>query len=993
MRIKHGSIALILIQLFVISTMVGALSPTVSAAHIDANTTTSHPDFLELPAREEVGFDWFDRADRLKPEFVPGEVVVKFRQSIIAGLTSGIVTTGIASVDELNKRFEAKGAERVFANIYRLTLPKDVDVLSVAREYEADPNVEYTEPNFICHSFFVPDDPNYTLQWAHQKIESEYAWNVTIGDPSILVAVIDSGIDYNHSDLVDNYVALGYDWVNNDNDTMDDFGHGTHCAGIIAATINNNKGIVGLAQVRIMAEKFLDSIGRGLASDAVNAIIHAVDQGADILSNSWGGAWLRSKLIHDAVEYAHDNGVLVVAAAGNEASSVKNYPAAYDEVVAVTATDQSDSPASFTSYGNWVDVAAPGVDIYSTVLNNRYENMNGTSMACPHAAGVAALIWSEFPNLTPDEVRLRLQLTADDLGDPGFDIYYGYGRVNARRAVEPLRSHDLLISNWKRPTYLRPGSSGTIDTTVVNFGSNNETGITVQLRVNGSVEDSAYISYLESMKSVTVSCTWSPTVEGKYFVESYVVPVSNETLVENNVKSAYIDVIVEKVIRVPEDFSRIQEAVDFANPGDTIKVAPGIYYENVDVTKPLTLVGENRSTTIIDGSGGLCCIDVEADNVNISGFTLRNRDRGVRLRCSNNNSISDNTILNNGFGIWVESSNNNSISENTVLSNHPFWAIGIWLIGSDSNFVSDNIVSSFSQVGDGICLDFSNNNLISGNTISNNTHVGISIDYVSELFDVRFSSYDNTICHNIFINNTCHAYSYVTNNTWDDCVAIGNHWDDYREKGGYDRGDGIGEPPYNITSNNQDNYPVMNPWNPKVHDVAVTNVTASDTRYGLTEVYPGWTVTGTPGWTVTINVTVKNYGFVENVNVTCYYNDTIIETQENVTLYPGVNRTLTFIWNATGVDSGSSGKDYTIKAEVSTVLGETDTDDNTMVDGTIRVKIFGDVDNNGVVDIGDVLKVRLAADGIIEEPRADLNYDGDVDDEDVSLVKLAYSNP
>jgi thermitase len=391
----------------------------------------------------------------------------------------------------------------------------------------------FIEPNMKAQISAIPNDLYWSYQWGPRIIEADYAWNTTLGDPSVLVAIIDTGIDWNHPDLAANYVPLGYDWVNHDTDPMDDHGHGTHCAGIAAAVINNSIGIAGLAQVRIMAEKPIDSWGWGTEDDLANAIIHAVDQGADILSNSWGIDF-DSELIHEAVEYAYEQGVLVVAAAGNEATSMKLYPAAYDEVVAVTATDQFDQPASFTRFGDWVEVAAPGVDIYSTVWDDSYTFKSGTSMSTPHVAGVAALIRSL--GMTRDQVRLQLRYTADDLGPPGFDEYYGYGRVNARRAVEePPPDHDLLILNWDTPPYVEPGDTATVNTTVFNFGGSNESTITVKLIVNGSEIDNATISFLASGESAIVKCFWTPTAEGLYNTTSYVVPAPNETVTANNV--------------------------------------------------------------------------------------------------------------------------------------------------------------------------------------------------------------------------------------------------------------------------------------------------------------------------------------------------------------------------------------------------------------------------------------------------------------------------
>lgn len=418
---------------------------------------------------------------------------------------------------------------------------------SLMKDVETNNLAQYIEPNRKFQAQLVPNDQYWSFQWGPQIIEADLAWNTTIGDSSILVAVIDTGIDYNHPDLHDNYVPLGYNWVNDTSDPRDDNGHGTHCAGIIAAVLNNALGIAGLAQVKIMAEKALDAQGSGYEDDLANAIFDAVDQGAKILSNSWGGS-IDSLLIHEAVQYAYNYGVLVIAAAGNNGNDVKFYPAAYDEVVAVTATDRYDASAVFTSFGDWVEVAAPGVDIYSTLptyhvtlndppysRNLNYDYLSGTSMACPHIAGVAALIWSQFPNATRDWVRAQLRYTGDDLGDPGFDEYYGYGRINAKNAVEQAPpEHDLLIFDWERPPYVTLGELAIFNITVLNFGVNNETNVEVHLLGNGSSVDSTSIALLQGGISTTVSLSWTPTTEGTHNVTYYVVPVPDETIIQNN---------------------------------------------------------------------------------------------------------------------------------------------------------------------------------------------------------------------------------------------------------------------------------------------------------------------------------------------------------------------------------------------------------------------------------------------------------------------------
>lgn len=397
----------------------------------------------------------------------------------------------------------------------------------------------YIEPNMKVQALLVPNDPYWSWQWGPQKIEADYAWDTTVGSSAVLVAVVDTGIYYYHEDLAANYAPLGYDWVNMDADPLDDHGHGTHCAGIIAAVLNNNLGIAGLAQVQVMAEKVLDSGGGGYWDWIANGIINATDCGADIISMSLGG-YGESELLHEAVKYAYDAGALVIAAAGNDNTNIKAYPAGYDEVIAVAATDQYDSKAWWSNWGDWIELAAPGVDIYSTVPWG-YMYASGTSMACPHVSGVAALVWSLYPSKTRDWVRLWLRCTAEDLGDPGFDIYYGYGRVNARKAVEQTApAHELIAWEWETPPYVEPGAIGIINATILNFGENSETNVAVHLLVDDMIVASTVIDFLASGNSTTVSLAWNPTVEGLYNVTLYVVPVLGETSVENNVLWKYI---------------------------------------------------------------------------------------------------------------------------------------------------------------------------------------------------------------------------------------------------------------------------------------------------------------------------------------------------------------------------------------------------------------------------------------------------------------------
>jgi thermitase len=420
---------------------------------------------------------------------------------------------------------------------------------SLASEFVAEVQAldisNYIEPNGKYYVDSTPNDEYWSLQWGAKRVGADLAWNTTVGSDDLLVAVVDTGIDYLHPDLIANYVPLGYDFVNNDNDPKDDYGHGTHCAGIIAATINNTEGIAGIAKVKIMAEKGLGVDGSGSHTALANCIVNATNAGADIISNSWGGP--SSDLISQAIDYATAHGALVLASAGNENTDYESYPAAYPDVIAVAAANTSDTKASFSNYGSWVDVSAPGVMIYSTMptyhvtMNDQprftrtYSYANGTSMACPVAVGVAALIWSQHPSMTAEFVREQLEATCDDAGAPGFDVYFGYGIVNAQRGVEqPPVTHDLAAKNWVKPSFAMLGQPQSVNITVVNRGLTNETNVQVRLLVNGTTVDSAVIPTLAAYRTASAALSWAPAVVGTYNLTYYVVPAADETNFANN---------------------------------------------------------------------------------------------------------------------------------------------------------------------------------------------------------------------------------------------------------------------------------------------------------------------------------------------------------------------------------------------------------------------------------------------------------------------------
>ncbi len=351
-------------------------------------------------------------------DFVPGEVLVRFK--------AGRALSALAEVGP-----EVLGVEELPAlRLHRLRVPPGREREFIER-LRGRPDVEHAQPNHVYRTLFTPNDPDFGQQWNLPAIHAPEAWDVTLG-AGVKVAVVDTGVDCGHPDLQGQCAAQ----ANYVGGFQDDNGHGTHVAGIIAARVNNDIGIAGVAPgARLIALKVLDQSGQGTTTTAAAAIVDAVRvYGARVINLSFGGPDFDA-FLQESINQAHAGGALVVAAAGNSGSSAPIYPAAMDHVVAVAAVDPKLQRAGFSNYGNYVKLAAPGVDIWSTYRGGQYDLGRGTSMAAPHVSAAAALVLSLRPNLCPDAVAALLFQTADDLGSPGWDPYYGYGLVNAYRAV------------------------------------------------------------------------------------------------------------------------------------------------------------------------------------------------------------------------------------------------------------------------------------------------------------------------------------------------------------------------------------------------------------------------------------------------------------------------------------------------------------------------------------------------------------------------------
>ncbi|WP_010531413.1 S8 family peptidase [Lentibacillus jeotgali] len=355
-------------------------------------------------------------------EYIKGEVIVKFEDDA-AHQNKG------AALNELNAQVTPD--KDPVKSSFKVLEVGNVD--KAVKALNNNPNVEYAEPNYKMESTWSPNDPyaNRDYQYGLFTTNTNNAWDVTRGSSNQEIAVVDTGVDYNHEDLSDKTI-LGYDFVENDDDPLDQNGHGTHVAGTAAAETNNGTGVAGMApESSILAVRVLDAQGSGSLANIVDGIRYAADHGAEVINLSLG-CDCDTQAMEDAVNYAWNKGSVVIAAAGNAGVSTQFEPASYDNVIAVAAVDSQNNLASFSNYGSWVDVAAPGVDIASTVQRNGYAYMSGTSMASPHVAGLAGLLAAQGRDNA--EIRSAIENTANPISGTGSN--FEHGLIDSESAVK-----------------------------------------------------------------------------------------------------------------------------------------------------------------------------------------------------------------------------------------------------------------------------------------------------------------------------------------------------------------------------------------------------------------------------------------------------------------------------------------------------------------------------------------------------------------------------
>lgn len=499
-----------------------------------------------------------------EPEAVPGEFIVKLRAS------SAVQTMNKQALSERLGVYVKNTIPS--AGIVVIKRPVIEIASSAIKQMNQNPAVEYVEPNYIYRINRAPNDPMYGNLWGLRNvgqpdsakqvgiqgidIQAEAAWDITTGSRNVIVAVIDTGVDYNHQDLKDNA------WINTaelngapgvDDDGngyiddihgmnfseatkpvangLDDHGHGSHCSGVIGAKGDDGLGITGINwNVRIMPVKFLSAEGGGTLEGAILAIDYATKMGANILSNSWGGGGF-SQALKESIERSNQAGALFVAAAGNDSNnndSTPTYPATYDvpNILTVAAVDNRGAIANFSNYGKrTVHVGAPGVNIYSSIVGGQYDSWSGTSMATPHVSGVAALLLANEPNLTAVEMKERIISTTRPFA----------GLKNKTKSGGIVSAYAALTGAKAPPDVNDPENWASVSTSVSSAHPYaRKSNVTFEVNVPGAKEIALYFTKFETERNYdrvvvynragvkvadltgNLSESFSPAIDGDY---------------------------------------------------------------------------------------------------------------------------------------------------------------------------------------------------------------------------------------------------------------------------------------------------------------------------------------------------------------------------------------------------------------------------------------------------------------------------------------------
>jgi len=413
------------------------ISPLLDVFHTETPASTEIPTDASVPT-EPVPTSTIPQTGENEPSdpyrfpmpaafaagaYMQDELVVRFKPSTSrTRIDECFQANGVqiqSEIEELNT-FVLKTVSRDIASSFYL-------VLDCA-------GVLYVEPNFLLQAAdTIPNDPNWGIQYGLTNIRAPQGWDISTGSAAVTIAIVDSGVDYGHPDLAGKLLG-GYDFVNNDDNPQDDNGHGTHVAGIAAASSNNGAGVAGVSWgARIMPVKVLNASGGGTYANTAAGVIWAIDHGAQVINLSLGGSG-ESAILEDAINYAHGRGAMVVAAAGNTGSNFILYPARSPNVIAVARTNSANNWDG-SNYGPEIDLSAPGTLIYSTVIGG-YDYKSGSSMSTGFVSGLAAILMGIPGNGSPDVIESQMELTALDIEFAGWDEYTGAGLIQMDAAIQ-----------------------------------------------------------------------------------------------------------------------------------------------------------------------------------------------------------------------------------------------------------------------------------------------------------------------------------------------------------------------------------------------------------------------------------------------------------------------------------------------------------------------------------------------------------------------------
>ena len=712
-------------------------------------------------------------------KYAPSEIIVKFNDEIsLSGSQNDILFTSSSKTDlskiyTLNNYYGLTSIEKIFtqkspkflSNIFLLRFNCKSNMDSIIQEYGKISLISYVQPNCIYHANIIPNDPLFGDQWSLDNIgqkdglldadiDAPEAWEIETGDNETIVAVIDSGVDYLHNDLANNiWINMdeipnndidddnngfiddvrGWDFANSDNNPMDDNGHGTFCSGIISGTTNNEIGIAGVTwDCKIMPLKFLSYKGFGTTIDAINSILYAINNGARVLSNSWGG-YMEDQLLENTFNYAYAENVLPIAAAGNDDTILKQNPSGFKDVISVTASNNRDKKPYYSNYGKWVDIAAPGDEILSTMPSNKYSYGYGTSAACPHVSGLAALILSKNPNLTVEMLKTIIYSNTDELNT----LYYlGRGRINAYKTLNNTLSVIALLDKTK-DVY----ENHEIINIIGRTGGDDFEYYVVEYGVG--LYPNTFIEFANSTTPIyngTLALLDTNNLEDNYYCIQLRVSASGKTfkdktyfLLDNEYNYYYVD---DDNTNGPWNgselfpYQTITSAIYSSGDKDEIFVKNGFYQERISITKSINLTGENKENTIISGSDEGNVIFLMANDTIITNFKIQDSfkfywtmSNGLKIFQGKNNKIYDNIFTKNSLDISLfNSSNNNTIKDNKIISDGEY---GISIFDSSNNTIYNNKITSHFCAGIQIYGFYyveepADNNVVLNNDINNN---------------------------------------------------------------------------------------------------------------------------------------------------------------------------------------------------------------------------------------------------------------------------------